>query len=553
MSLKVFIPLAAWTTVASAQPVEHPAIEPEQPAPAASATTPLDLSVAIIAAPEELDVNHVRSALAAELGLHIIGTDGVTGAVGRLTVMVEHGTLRVVYQPADGRRIERTVAAPPVAADRVQLVTFIASNLVRDQVTEILAGLARPQPAVSAVIPPSQPEGRVTVAPPPTYLPATIGLVPPLAIDRIAGSQVIVGVGLHVFVGMTDGSQLASISGLGDLQQHYARGLQVAGLGASAGRLDHALQVGGLVAHARGRGDAVQVGGLGAIVGGDLRGIQVGGLGAIAGGDLRGLQVGGLLSVSGGAADGIQVGGLGSIARRDLNGAQVGGLATVARSMRGLQVGGLTTVAQRVRGIQVAGVATVGGDVSGMQIGVVNVARKMRGVQVGVLNVSDDGDDAVPIGLLNIARNGRVEVDGWVESTRLSAIGLRHGPRLIQNMIALAWSPDHEHVLAGFGIGIHRRLTTGDEPITLDIDAVNWWTDIWHGELGQLEQLRATVALPMGPVDLLAGAAANVYISDGMDESANFHPVAARRLGSDPGIHVVSWPSVFAGVRMRAR
>jgi hypothetical protein len=538
MSLKFIIPLAAWTTAASAQPVEHPAIGPEQPEAAASAATPLDLSVAIIAAPEELDADQVRSALGAELGLRIIGSDSVAGAAGRLTVMLDQGTLRVVYQPADGRRIERTIAAPAVAADRVQLVTFLASNLVRDQVTEILAGLARPQPAAVIAAPPSQPEVRTTASPTPIYWPATIGIVPPLAADRIAGSQVVVGLGVHALVGMTDGSQLASISGLVDVQQQYARGVQVGGLGASAGRLDHALQVGGLLAHARGNASA----------------LQVGGLGAIAGGEMRGIQVGGLATVSGGATEGIQVGGLGTIARGTMYGAQIGGLGSVARSVRGFQVGGVTTIAERVQGIQIAGLATVGGDVSGMQVGVVNVAGKMKGVQIGVLNVSDDGDDAVPIGLLNISRNGRVEVDGWVESTRFSAIGLRHGPRLVQNMIALAWSPDHEHVLAGFGLGIHRRLTTGQEPITLDIDAVNWWTDLWHGEFGQLEQLRATVALPMGPVDLLAGAAANVYISDGMDESANFHPVAARRISSDDSsVHVVSWPSVFAGVRMRAR
>ena len=38
-----------------------------------------------------------------------------------------------------------------------------------------------------------------------------------------------------------------------------------------------------------------------------------------------------------------------------------------------------------------------------------------------------------------------------------------------------------------------------------------------------------------------------------MDESANFHPVAARTVMTDGGTNVVTWPSVFAGVRIKAK
>lgn len=602
MSLKFFIPLVAWTTAASAQPVEHPAIEPEQPVASPGPAASLDLAVAIVAAPDELAADEVRAALATELGVRIIDSDNASAAIGRLTVTLENATLRVVYQAVDGRRIERSVAAPVLEADRVQLVAFIASNLVRDQVSEILAGLPRPAPVTPAAAPVPAPAPSVVARPPATYLPVTFGLVPPIAVDRIAGSQVIVGMGLHLLVGMTDGADLASVSGLVDVQRQYARGLQLGGLGVSAGRLDRGLQVGGLAALARTRADGVQIGGVLAMSGGDTRGIQVGGVGSISSGSTHGLQIGGLGSISSGNTRGIQVGGLvslssgetralqigglgsvsygdtfgiqvggvaslssgetralqiggvGSVSYGDMVGIQVGGVATIARSMRGLQIGGVTSIARDVSGLQVGGVATVGNDVAGAQLGLVNVARRMRGVQIGLINISEDGDDAIPIGLLNVARNGRVEVDGWVESTRFSAIGLRHGPRRIQNMIALAWSPDHDHLLAGFGLGLHHRLSEGPDPVTLDIDAVNWWTDLWHGETAQLDQLRATIALPVGSVDLIAGAAANIYISEGMDESANFHPIAARRLtGDDTSIHVVTWPSVFAGVRMRAR
>jgi hypothetical protein len=244
----------------------------------------------------------------------------------------------------------------------------------------------------------------------------------------------------------------------------------------------------------------------------------------------------------------LQIAGAAAVAR-DVGGLQVAGATTVAGDVRGAQIAGGITVADRIAGMQMAGGANIAGSVDGAQIGVVNVAGQMRGLQLGVVNVLNDGDDAYPIGLLNFTRHGRVEVDGWVESSRMSAVALRHGPKHIQNIFAIGWSPDEEHVLAGLGLGYHGSLGVA----SLDIDALNWWTNVWNGDLEQLDQLRATVAVPVGAVAVFAGAAANVYINDGMDDSASFHPVAARRTMTDSGVHVVAWPSVFAGVRMFVR
>lgn len=490
---------------AAAQPVESPshvASAPEAP------VTQLELAVDL-ATTGELDHDAIRAALASELGVSIVERDAFAPSLGRLAIDVSQGALRLTYQPARGERVERSVALPAAASDRVQLIGFLATNLVRDQVSALLATM--PPPPAPSVTP-------VVVVPPPvafasvekrastgTTIPATLGFIPPLAVDRIAGSEVTVGFGVHAIAGMTDSSTVASVSGIVDIQRNTASGLQVGGIGTIAGRRVHGIQVAGIATYSP-------------------------------------------------IVDGGQVGGVATVARK-LHGVQVAGIGAAAETVEGAQVAGVANVARRVDGLQVAGIANIGGNVDGAQIGVVNVAKRMRGLQLGVLNISDDSDDAYPIGLLNFARNGRVEVDGWVESSKLSAIGLRHGPKHIHNIVALGWTPDHDHVLAGLGLGLHRTLSTGPRPLTLDIDAMNWWTNVWEGELGQLNQLRVTVAVPVGAVDVFAGAAANIYISDEMDESDNFHPTefAARRVMTDGGTQVVSWPSVFAGVRMHAR
>lgn len=487
--------LAAAPAIAQAQPALHP-----EPLPAASPATRVELALDLAAtgAPA-LDADAVQAAIAAELGVHVTRGDAFAPALGRLHVLVDAGAVRVSYEPAAGSAIERSVALPDRADERVQVIAFVAANLVRDQAGELLAALAAPPPAPPPAPTPARldpppllvPAATPVLAPvgaPEVELAATIGFIPPLAVDRLAGSRVIVGAGLHALIGATDGARYVSISGLVDTQRVFVAGFQIAGLGAIAGRLDG--------------------------------GVQLGGLGAIARGDADGLQVGGLVAAAGGR-------------------------------MRGIQLGGLAAIAERVDGVQVAGIANVGGDVHGAQIGVVNVARAMHGLQVGVVNVMDDGDDAYPIGLLNFARNGGVAVDAWAESSKLSALALRHGPRHLHNVWSLGWSPDHDHVLAGAGLGTTLRIA---DRATLDVDALAWWTDVWAGKLSQLDQLRATVAIPLGPVEAIGGVAANVYVGRGMNESADFHPWLARTLTSDTATtHVVSWPTAFVGVRVRAR
>lgn len=545
---------------AGAQPTEHPVAGAAAPGDPADNAAP-ELAVQITAPSGALDVAAARLAIATELGVRIADPGVADAALGTLAVTIERDVLRIAYRPVSGSSLERTLAVPPAPADRVQLIAFVAANLVRDQVTALLAALARtpattPSPAATAAATPEPvaapaaeqvaPGAPVVVLPPVAapapvasppaphhWIPATLGLIPPLTLDRIAGAEVAVGVGVHGLVGSTDGSTIASVSGLVDVQRRFANGLQV----------------GGVAAVTRGPVEGVQVGGVGTYAA-RVHGLQAGGVGTYAA-RIDGAQIGGVAAASD-SIHGLQAGGVAAVTST-MRGLQVGGAAAVTSTMRGIQVGGAAAVAERVRGMQIAGAATVGGDVHGLQIGAVNVAGKMHGVQIGVINVSDDGDDAYPIGVFNFTRNGRVEVDGWVESTQLSGIALRHGPKHIHNIVAFARARDHDHVLAGLGLGLHHPLSEGARPLALDVDAINWWTDVWSGDLSQLDQLRVTLAVPFGPVDLLAGAAANVYISDTMDESANFHPVIARQLGDDNGVHVVSWPSVFAGVRMHAR
>ena len=493
-------------------------------APAAAA--PANLGVEVIAPDADVNPIDVRDAIATELaGIDVGDATAFAPSLGRLEIVVHRGIIRIAYHPAAGTVIERTLALPPAPEERVELIAFVATNLVRDQAGEILDELVKPPDETPQVFIPSP----APPAPPPPpaatrRIPATLGFVPPVAIDRVYGERVVVGFGLHVLVGSTTASEYASISGLVDVQDQFARG--------------------------------AQIGGIAAVSRGEVGGVQLGGVGAYAGRHVKGAQIGGVAAVSSGGVHGLQIGGVAAIASRDaartsVDGVQVGGVAALARGhVHGLQIGGVTSIAASVQGVQIAGVANVAGDVRGVQVGVVNVARRMRGVQVGVINVSEDSEGAIPIGLINYARDGRLSAEGWVDSSQLSALALRHGTKYVHNLWSVAYAPDYDHTLVGAGLGVHLPSTGG---VAFDIDALHYFTNVWDGELAQLSQLRASVAVPLGGLELFGGAAANVYVADEMDESDSFHPTLARRTTTSGGTPVVAWPTAFVGVRLRAR
>jgi hypothetical protein len=468
-SLVVFLLV---TSVAAAQPVEHPA------------QSEAALAVEVVAPRGELDAGAVRAAIARELDIATIEPGAFVPALGRLRVSVDRSAVHVAYEPAAGAASERSLSLPALADERVQLVAYVAANMIRDQASELLAQLHAPPPVVIDQQPPSAtppiiiPPPRVldTIQPPvdqqplEVEIPATIGFVPPLEVDRLVGAHVIVGAGLHALVGSTDGSRYISIAGLADIEREFASGLQLAGIAAVAGRVD---------------------------------------------------------------------------------GAQVGGIASVTHDMHGIQIGGIANVASRVDGMQIGGIANVAGDVHGMQIGgIVNIADDLHGVQLGVINISNGDDDAYPIGLINYSRTAGIAIDGWAESTGLAALALRHGPRHLHNVWSLGWSPDYDHVLVGAGLGTTLRIAGR---MGIDIDALHWWTSIWTGSSNMLNQLRMTLAVPLGPIDVLVGGAANLYVGDGMDEKLGFSPALARTLSNASSTEVVGWPSLYAGVRVHAR
>jgi hypothetical protein len=134
----------------------------------------------------------------------------------------------------------------------------------------------------------------------------------------------------------------------------------------------------------------------------------------------------------------------------------------------------------------------------------------------------------------------------------MATLTLRHGPRRVQNVWGVGWIAGYDKVLAGVGLGYHHAFTGMSVPVSLDVDAMLWTPiDPDSNDLTLLNQLRATIAVPVGPVDIVGGVLGNVYTEDGMGIRDKLHVHGGRTYTSGT-THVTLWPAGFLGLRLRA-
>jgi hypothetical protein len=100
-----------------------------------------------------------------------------------------------------------------------------------------------------------------------------------------------------------------------------------------------------------------------------------------------------------------------------------------------------------------------------------------------------------------------------------------------------------------YGLGVGPSFHVANLPA--DVEAIAWHVN--HGarydtRLSLLNQLRLSIAIPIGPVALVAGGALNVYVTN--DPSSPL--VVARTQGDtmSSDVTVKLWPSVFVGGRI---
>jgi hypothetical protein len=164
--------------------------------------------------------------------------------------------------------------------------------------------------------------------------------------------------------------------------------------------------------------NGVKVSGLFNYNAGYVDGIQTSGIFNYTGGDTNGIQGTGIINYTGGNAQWIQGSGIANIAIGDVNGVQGSGIANIA--------GG------NVNGLQFSGIANYAGGLQGVQAGILNIINKdqedTKGVQIGMVNISRS-DNVLPIGLVNIIKNGILHPSVYIDDMLFSNFSFRSGTK----------------------------------------------------------------------------------------------------------------------------
>ncbi len=331
---------------------------------------------------------------------------------------------------------------------------------------------------------------------------------------------------VNLLVGLSGSSLGFEVGGLANFESGNVVGFQAGGFANGVKGDVTAFQAAGLVNYAGGQAMFMQSAGLLNVSTG-LLGAQAAGLANVNLGDTGGVQLAGLFNWSAGKVSGAQVAGVFNWAGTGMAGAQVAGVANWGADVHGPQIS----------------VINVGDTVTGAQIGVVNIARHVVGAQIGVLNISDR-IDGIPLGLISVERQGRHDVDLWVDVGGSAAAAFSLGAKHFYTVVTGGWTPGTDPAQWSFGLGLGGRSDIG--PFFLDYDAAlmvdRQGFTAWPDPIGETyPRARIVLGLPLfgGDISVFAGVSSRVLVPY----------LSAAMAGADPATAVFQ-PSFIVGVHL---
>lgn len=211
----------------------------------------------------------------------------------------------------------------------------------------------------------------------------------------------------------------------------------------------------------------------------------------------------------------------------------------------GTQIGAYNQ-SRNVSGFQV-GAVNLGDQVDGVQIGAVNIAQGKAAVQIGLVNIADE--TSVPIGLVNVIRNGTFRLSFWYDETGFLNAGIKLGSRSFYTLYVAGRRTSDDLLSTGFGFGGWIETSTRfylqlDLLSQFFVSTTSWAYTMPEQHVESLHRVRLGLGFRL---------AANVSVAGGA--SFNLHhpgestvaPLGGTAYGSG---RVRYWPGFFFGVQL---
>lgn len=141
-----------------------------------------------------------------------------------------------------------------------------------------------------------------------------------------------------------------------------------------------------------------------------------------------------------------------------MDGVQIGGFNSVNKALMGVQLG-FRNSSVKATGAQIGFLGNETDTLAGVQIGAVNHARTMRGMQIGIVNISDG--NKYPIGLVNIVKNGEMNIALTFDDMQNTVTSFRSGGQYLYGVVGFGYNfnSPHTHFVFEGGFGAHIQLS----------------------------------------------------------------------------------------------
>ena len=253
---------------------------------------------------------------------------------------------------------------------------------------------------------------------------------------------------------------------------------------------------------------------------GDVNGVQLSGIVNSTIGNSSGLILSGLVNYNYHAASAVAISGILNYSREYLRGVLLSGIANIGLdSLNGISVSGILNLTNgNARGIHLSTI-NLAKDFEGAQIGVVNSARRLKGLQAGVINVIEDGKNALPIGLINIVRNGYYELDLAGGEAIYSNLNFKMGVERLYSILKLGYSFYQDNPVYSFGFGLGTSVSLTDrQSLNIDLSTNRIFMDInrdWFENSNGLNKLDLNYKFYiLNKLSFLIGPSYNIYVTE---------------------------------------
>jgi len=289
-------------------------------------------------------------------------------------------------------------------------------------------------------------------------------------------------------------------NGLNSFQ--YRNGISFNMLYGLNGGLD-GVEIGSIFNYIHHNANGVQIAGVFNMVRKNSDGVFISGATNIHLGPTRGASISSAMNLSGGHSDGFFVTGGANIHLRTMDG------VTIA--------GGLNLAFGDAQGFSVAPVNLFFKDYFGVQIGVVNIVGGLNGLQLGIVNYVGKDNDALPIGLISIVKDGYYEVEFTSNEMAFLNVGFKMGVKKFYNTFNMGYSKHDGRNIFRYGIGIGSSRPVGyKQSVSFEAGTEQVITDWnWNGGLSLINKLSIDYRLRLGEkFALVGGPSFNVYLTN---------------------------------------